>query len=500
MIAPGRSTWQRARSIRRSAQAGFTLIELTVALVSGLIVAMGIVGLSREATQTFNDEARSSAAEAGLRAAIERLRADLQRAGYMSTGNILLDPALALIPGNKAGSTNQVAYKPAITAPTNIGMGGLQNLASLYWVDNGSNGGAVTNAISTLSAAQSPALTPDLIQIAGNMTSAEQFDVQLVPRTSAQCSAGGTQIYLSPNSPAMVRTFGGAVPSASNSATLTAILQNIFTPDGTSSFLLRLVDKTAHTQFLAICPPTSANPSAGLDGSLQPYVRVDSVNTPILFSNATGTNISTIGGVGGFCAGCQVNPVQIVQWEITNSSGGNTDNEPASYGSLDFLSQSKTADSAKYDLMRSYLDAKGNFLTATSEIVAEYAVDLSFAFSGDDGTSLTPDGTNAVTSCALDSTACNTLWGQRVSAGYLTSPPQGPQRIRTARARLTTRTAVPDRSVTIPTAPAAYTGQTFLYRYYLPTASTQYPAPLTYARARTVTTEAALPNQARNFF
>ena len=75
--------------------AGFTLVELTVALVAGLIVAIGIVGLSREATATFHEEMRSSAAEATLRAAVDRLRADLQRASYMSTPNIVSDPKVA---------------------------------------------------------------------------------------------------------------------------------------------------------------------------------------------------------------------------------------------------------------------------------------------------------------------------------------------------------------------------------------------------------------------
>ena len=51
----------------RAGKQGFTLIELTVSLVAGLIVALGIVGLSREATHTFHEEMRSSAAEANLR-------------------------------------------------------------------------------------------------------------------------------------------------------------------------------------------------------------------------------------------------------------------------------------------------------------------------------------------------------------------------------------------------------------------------------------------------
>lgn len=497
------------RSGRRRGQAGFTMIELTVALVSGLIVAMGIIGLSREATNTFNDEARAAGAEGGLRVAIERLRADLQRAGYMSTGNILADPALALIPGSSgAGSTNQAAYKPTTATPTGFGMSGLQNLTSIFWADNGSNSGTVNNLL-TLSGSQTPvALTPDLIQIAGNMTTAEQFDVQMiVPGTYTGCNSGGTTISLSPNSPAMIRTFGGVVPTSGTKATLSAILQNLFAPDGVSTFLVRLIDKTAHTQYLATCPPTATQPSAGLDGNLQPFVLVDGLNTPILYANATGSNVSTVGGVSGFCVGCFVNPVQIVEWEITSSitsSGTPTHAEPSSdYSNLGYLSPTaKPPDTYKYDLIRSYLDAQGNFLTGTTEVVAEYAVDLAFAFTGDNGTSLLPAASSSTSVCALDdNTGCNVAWAKQASS-LVPGSGYGPQRIRSVRARITTRAAQPDRSVTIPIVPGPYpTGspfQAFVYRYYLPAGL--YPAPLTWARARTVTTEVALPNQARNFY
>lgn len=489
-----------ATRLRRRAQAGFTMIELTVALLSGLIVAMGIVGLSREATQTFNDEARSGASEAALRGAIDRLRADLERAGYMSTGNILLDPALALVPGGLAGSGNTPTYKPIVTAPPQTGMSGIQNLASVFWVDSGST---AANGL-TLSSAQTPALTPDLIQIAGNLSTSEQFDVQSMPRTNLTCGSGGNLISLSANSPAMVRTLGGNVPiTAGNNAANGQILNNIFSPmptvpatGSTARFLVRLIDRTAHTQYLATCPWTAAYPTAGMDANNVPYVRVDGTNTPVLFSSATGgtTNLSTIGGVGGFCSGCQINPVQVVQWEITQA--GATDNEPAAYlSNLDFQNLAATTDATKYDLMRTLLDATGNLIPSTSEIVAEYAVDLAFAFTGDSGTNLVPAVPTKITSCAFDDTGCNTAWAQRVSSVFAAG--QGPERIRSIRARIMTRTQQTDRNVTIPLSPAQYTtppSQQFMYRYYISTATP------TYARVRTVTTEVALPNQSRNFY
>lgn len=486
------------RTAKRRRQVGFTMIELTVSLVAGLIVAMGIIGLSREATNTFNEEARTTAAEAGLRVAMERLRADVQRAGYMSTGNILRDPGVAHVPGLLPGAGNPgnaAGYIPVAGAPAGgagaVGMFGLENLAALYWLDSGSTGNNIP-----LSASQTPALTPDLIQIAGNMTTSEQFDVQMVAQANAACAAGGTIITLYPNSAAMLRTLNGTVPNAGNVSALSPILQNIFAPDPNSRFLLRLLDKTGHAQFLATCPTAGANWAAGFDAGLNPYVRVDGSNTPVLYATAGAGNISTVGGVSGFCAGCTVNPVQIVQWEITNSTGGGTHTEPGQNNSIGYLPLTNAADPDKYDLMRSFLDASGNIVTSTSEVVAEYAVDLSFAFTGDNSTtSLAPAGTTSVTSCAFDDGACNAAWAQQA---YAAIPPQGPQRIRSVRARLTTRATLPDRSGPIAIAPAQYGTQTFLYRYSLPAGV--YPPPFTYARARTVSTEVSLPNLMRNFY
>lgn len=111
---------------RRRHSTGFTLIELAIALTAGLIVAMGIVALSREATRTFHEEVRSAAAEATLRTAIDRLRADIQRAGFMSTANIVADPLLVgklVANANPPGISDCTTYSTicnlaASTSPT----------------------------------------------------------------------------------------------------------------------------------------------------------------------------------------------------------------------------------------------------------------------------------------------------------------------------------------------------------------------------------------------
>ena len=440
---------------RARGEAGFTLMELTVALLAGLIVAMGIVSLSREATNTFHEEARGSAAEAALRTAIDRLRADLARAGYMSTGNILVDPNIAHAPGQ-----------------TNIqsitGMAGITGLASIHW-DPTNNSVATNPGINALTKIQS-ALSPELIRISGNLTAADQFDVQSISQTGA-CR----RIYLNPNAPALFRIL---TPAGAGGG---AELAHIFVPSakGAAQFIVRLVDDTGRSQYLATCGAAAV----GLDAanSNLPYVDIDNTNTPILTANATGT----IGGVSGYAAGRSwINPVHIARWEIIDAA-----TEPLQDSTLQRQSLSAT-DANKYDLMRSYVDATGAVVPDTREVVAEYAVDLAFAFSADSGSPVKPN----ITTYAFDAPKDNGPWGIATA----TANP-GPHRIRSVRARLVTRTAQPDRTVNIDVLPKNYPSQAFMYRYCMVTPCATSDGTPRWARTRTLTTEVALVNQSRSF-
>ena len=462
-----------ARNLRRrtdtSAEAGFTLVELTVSLLAGLLVAMGVVALSREATTTFHEETRSSAAEAALRTAVDRLRADLERAGFMSTGNI-----------NSVNVTGAPRIARPLGQATNYPVSGnvpngLKALASVTL----KAGGAVTLP---LSSAQPVALTPDLIQISGNMTSADQFEIASY---AAQYQQGCTRIWLVPNSPAVYRVIG--VPPYPVGGTQDTDMRAIFFPMGLQAaneqFLVRVVDASGCAQYLATCTATNG---AGVDTN-GPYVDI-SGTTPLVTAAATGSTC----GVTGFGEGAVINPVQTVQWEITYA--GAADPEPATYNTLGIA----TGDATKYDLMRTFVDASGTPVWSTSEIIAEYAVDLSFAFSVDQGTALAPN----IVTYPFDAPALNNPYA---TPPFVAGSNVGPERIRSIQARLVTRTALPDRSVNI--ALPTHSGQNygtekFAYRYCMQASGcTSNPtnAPI-WARTRTIVTEAALPNQAGNFY
>jgi prepilin-type N-terminal cleavage/methylation domain-containing protein len=82
----------RVRRPANGAGAGFTLMELLVALGLSAVVAVGLYSLSMVASQTFQQQQRISEIQLRLRSAMELIRADVQRAGYMSTPSSANDP------------------------------------------------------------------------------------------------------------------------------------------------------------------------------------------------------------------------------------------------------------------------------------------------------------------------------------------------------------------------------------------------------------------------
>jgi prepilin-type N-terminal cleavage/methylation domain-containing protein len=441
-----RSPERRGRARKRAR--GFTLIEITVALAAGLIVTVGIMALSREATNTFHEEARSASAQMSLRTAVDRLRADLQRAAYMSTANIVVDPKITRRPDE----TN-IARIPA-------GYAGLRRLAGLRLDDGGSAGGAPLSAVNGLS--------PDAIEIGGNFTTTDAFVIRTIDRGLGQ--NGCDRIWLATDSPPMWRIAAAAGEDQQN-----ASLRNAFTPTSptgaaaSAQFIVRFADNTGHVQYVATC--ASAQAASFNNGA--PYIDI-AADTPILLAEETGG----LGGFSGLGVGCcTVNPVQIVRWAVGRVGG-------------DVYEALREADDpTKYELTRTFVDARGD-AAGLPEVIAEYAVDLKFAFTVDaaeDDTGRTP----LLVTFPFDDTRSATEWGYGIEGGA--TPRRGPQRIRAVRARLATRTQLPDRTAPI-AAPANY-----VYRYCTVAGGCE-AGRRDWARVRTVSIEVSLPNQAREFY
>ena len=72
---------------QRSARAGFTLVELMIATIAGAFAVAGVYYLNGVSSRMFNEQMRVSETQMSLRGALEQLRRDISRAGYLATAN-----------------------------------------------------------------------------------------------------------------------------------------------------------------------------------------------------------------------------------------------------------------------------------------------------------------------------------------------------------------------------------------------------------------------------
>ncbi len=479
-LSLARAGGRRGRGTRRRGRAGFTLIELSVALLAGLLVSMALVQVSKEANNTFHEEVRASAAEMSLRIALERLRLDLQRASYMSTGNIAGDTGIARVFGSTTNLSNVAGVVP-----------GISRLAGVFL----QYGGSVTNAPSPglgLDTNATNNLNPDTLQLSGNFSSTDEYVGYMCPSPPGGGGCAGQTICLEWNTPAMWRIRNTGAANAP------ATLQSYFNPSyysnptvglGTTRFMARVTDDSGRYMYVMTCQGANATSMTATAAS----VNLDP-STTILTTAQTGGR----GGTGGLAAGrVIISPLQTVSWQI-QPAGSIPAAGTNAYGAT------ATADPNEYVLTRAFVDAKAGapYLPDpnTLEVVSEYAVDLKFAFTVDSSNPLTtkppgayPLGSSPFQFLLLDSNT-NATWAPDVSLSpYLA--PIGPQRIRSVRVRTAIRTATADRIADV--VPSASTpGQPYLYRYFIPGTLNG----LQWARVRTGVTEVSLPNQARYYW
>ncbi len=434
---------------KRAARGGFTLVEMLVALSAGLLITISVIALSRDATRTFHEEMRVSTAEMSLRLAAERLRSDLQRASFMSTPNIWIDRTVV----RPQGPTSQFGtHYPQAIYP------GLFNLSGIELEHEASSTGAVQTYSQTYNG-----LRPDAIRITGNMTTADEYVGRVVPGGGCASNGGvGDSVILSADDPAVMRlmTFGAQnafMPARNASNVLIA----------TQRFLARVSDPTGKFyNYVPVCNVILTNP---------PQIQFDfAAPGSVLTGQMIGTGS---GGTSGF-ARVVVNPIHTVRWYIRRSASA-------------LLDDPGTDVNARFELVRAWVDSR-NVEMPVVEVVAEYAIDLKFAFT------VEHDKVNhafttfefgdplgyAYTPCT-DVTGCAKRGGQRFLQPMGLA---GPDSIRSVHFRLATRSTFSDRNTQIAGAPTGY-----VYRYCLEAAS---PCKRL-VRARTIVSEVALPNQKR---
>lgn len=445
---------KHARSRVRTAR-GFTLVELMVSLVAGLIVTIAVIGLARAATATFFEAARISSVEATVRTAAERLRQDLVRVSYMSTGNIRL--ARAGAPGVP------MAHKIAVADPTAALTGSryvaLNDLQGIRIIVGGSGNapipGAGTAGPNVLSA--SNVLNPDAAILAGNFTTDDSYQGTYLPAGGA--CAGGQMIQLNVAADAAVRRL--LTSNGNPQANIEAAFTPVIAPP--TLFSARVVDARGCQHYVVVCGVVANAAGAQIS------IAQDAGGGPgLLPGTATNCGVRDLEPV-------TINPVQRVRWYVGPNVDATLDPTPG-----------VEAAGNKFNLYRDFLDAANPPapIVPMRQIVAEFMADLKFGITVADAANAlqvfemdTDPGGGAGAIDTYTQTASTTVAGQ-----------PGPQRVRSVRFRVATRAAVPDR-----TAPILPSGAPYLTRYCieaLPAATCTK-----FARVRTVVSEAALTNQ-----
>lgn len=430
---------------------GFTLVELMVSLVAGLIVTVAVVGLARTATTTFYEEARLSTVESSVRSASERLRQDLTRTAYMSTGNLPLagndappaTPALAVPYGMRISHVSG-------TSPSRYGAV-TANLQGIRLNVGGSKVATDTgNNLATLNG-----LNPDELILTGNFTTDDAYRGKVV---------GNTVVVKAVDDPAVARLIAGPDPNAA--------VRNAFAPGAQPAgaiydALARVVDVRGCSHFVVL-----SDVSGDATGAVLTFKPASDGNPPIL----------TPGMDAGGCGAdpqeeVMINPVQIVHWYIGKSSTA-------------LLPDPAVDDPRnKFDLYREIRDANDVAIPSPGgpQVVAEYAVDLKFGITVDDASQVPPLNRRIfdmdATADVINIKAFTALASTTASGGA------GPQRVRSVRYRIVTRAALADRSAPLPSPTPGY-----LLRY-----CTEATCNHT-ARVRTIMSEVSLINQARMTF
>ena len=306
----------------RTSAAGFTLVELMVALTGGLFVSLAVFALARDSGRFYQRESRVANATVSALMGFERLRGDLARAGFMASPNVARDIAVCAKPNG--GSTWPAA---------------LANLASVQIQQPAATGVLAANGRS-----------PQGLTLAGSYTSSDQYPARVV-------NNGATvSFFLVPGTTALTRLGNGANPT--NQA-----VQAVFDVGRGLRFVQ--YGQQYYGQII------------GSNGGAAPQVTVNNAPQIQFRSGALGGCGANI--IGSGAGEGTINVVNFIHYDLRNlSTSAQTPRGATDYASLYAESAAGPGEAQRTELVRVEQDVTGAAIDTTEEVVAEYAVDLAF--------------------------------------------------------------------------------------------------------------------------
>jgi hypothetical protein len=318
----------------RAEQAGFTLVELMVAMTGGLFLSIVVFALSRDATRFYQSESRAANATLAGVTGFERLSNDIARAGHLVTPNIESDP--------------RVCNRPDATWP-----GMIRSLRAIT-VDT-------SDELADETEVKQAGLTPMSIVLAGALDVSEELSVNHVGPNAA----GGFTVTIRPDSPAAARL--GIRVGAANVANNLRVLQSMFQPGGipANSRAVRITQLDGMEQYGLVTGVVS-----------DPLLQVTLAGAPALLFRSNAADAVQC-GFRGFSTGSTINVVNFIRYELRAMAG----ESGSAYASLFAASRSAGLpyEERRVELIREELTPAGASIAESLEIIAEYAVDLQFS-------------------------------------------------------------------------------------------------------------------------
>lgn len=431
----------------------FTLVELMVALTGGLLISVFVFMMASQGSKFYQQEARISNATIGVMNGFQRMRADIARAAFLASPNVVRDELNNVLCSDITEAEGWTAARKSLRemAGVRIVPEGSYNAASgklkEFWEGNG-NGG----------------LKPDQLILAGAFSSTDQFPAAEIGRPNPAGQPNVWRVYLQPNSPAMAR-LGYRTDGTQQPDEQEALVKAAFDPDSADR-VLRILDKKGDHHYAVI----DTVDMGSLDGSSEQVPFIELKADVILKQEARTSDC----GLQGLNVGATVNVVNFVRYGLQSLKDAQ---EYPEFAAVYADEVADTYEETRAELVRQELDIAGGVIDGTTELVAEYAVDLKFSLSilRNNGTFLeVPEGGSDI-----DDYAGNPRQGAR------------PDRIRSVHARLAVRSREADRDADIDLA-AANLPAGGLYRVGL---GAEGAGP--FARVRTLQADIALRNHMR---
>lgn len=319
----------------RRGRAGFTLVELMVAMTGGLFLSIVVFALSRDASRFYQRESRVANATLATVSGFERLSSDVARAGHMVTPNIESDP--------------HVCNRPAANWPAMM-----QKLRAVL-IEEGTT-------LSDATELGDAGIKPKGIVIAGALGMPEVLTTASV----GENGEGGWQISINTDTAAAARA--GLSPDNTQTAANQAVLQSIFIAREGNGRIVRL-RKKGQDQY-GVVSSVTARPGAQIAEAL-----VDLAAIPQLIRPANAAELCGISGTG---KDMDLSVIDLVRYSIRSMT---TDANYAALFKAAGLGTGGGASALPYEakraeLVRVELTPAGAEIATSREIVGEYAVDL----------------------------------------------------------------------------------------------------------------------------